>query len=233
MKSLIIGNEEFQNVIWLNNRIINDCIHKMADQELSTSKFRILWDQVLEALSNYFFVFKYEEYNMGLAVILRAGTAELLAAKNFILHNNFPVFLIWTARKENEKNISVDMLNCNLPKDATENMKIAVFDLMCATGVSAGETLKHIIGHNIKEKNITLVFGVSAPEGLAYLRDKFSEVRIITGYTGDHIGLNDKNYIVYKDSGKPVVGDAGDRWMGISNKGELMNNNKKGGKNDK
>lgn len=234
MESLKIGKEKFTNVLWLNERIINNYIHKMADSSLTTREFRILWDEVLGRLSNYYFNSSYMENNIGIGIILRAGIAELLAAKKWILKYNFPVFLIWTARKEDEGNVTADMLNCNLPKNAPNDMKIAVIDLMCARGVSSGRTLEHIKAHNIEEKNTTFLFGVSAPEGLVYLRDNFPEVKIITAYTGDHIGLNEKNYIVYKDSGKMVVGDAGDRWMGVSSKGELVNlNNNKGGENDR
>lgn len=82
--------------------------------------------------------------------------------------------------------------------------------------------MAHLKNHGISEENITFLFGVATQEGIISLFQDYPQINIIVAYTGSHIGLNEKNYIVYKDSGKPVVGDAGDRWMGITSKGDLI-----------
>lgn len=223
---IIIGKEEFQNVFYLNDQNTDDVIYRMKD-DLDVSDFRWMWEFVFDKLLREFFSHfagSYNKSNMGIGVILRAGTAGLLAAKDWILEKGLPVFLIWTARNEKSENkdISADMLSCNLPKNAIPDMRVVILEPMCATAVSAKQTIEYLKRHNIKEKNINFLFGVSAPHGLMSIRDNYPEVKIITAYTSENIGLNDDNYIIYLDTGKQVVGDAGDRWMGITSNGELL-----------
>lgn len=114
------------------------------------------------------------------------------------------------------------MLNCNLPKNTPADLKVVILELMCDTGVSMKQTMKHLKKHNVLEQNITFLFGIATQEAINGLFEKYPQINITVAYTGNHIGLNEKNYIVYKDNQKPVVGDACDRWMGITSKGDLI-----------
>lgn len=123
-------------------RNINNIIHQMIFENLNLKEFRELWEMVFKhLLDKYFsnFVKKEDKNKIALGIILRAGISGLMAAKDFLFCNNIPVFLIWTARKEDEnyKNkIEADMLTCNLPKNAPSDLKVVILEPMCATGVS-------------------------------------------------------------------------------------------------
>lgn len=235
----ISGKVNFFHFLNVGTRKTNDIIHRMSSENLELREFRQLWEIVFKhLLKEHFvhFVKKEDENKLAVGIILRAGLAGFLAAKDFLLCRNIPVFLIQTERKENEsaENIEANMLYCNLPKDAPSDLKVIILEPMLATGVSMKQAMKHLKKHNILEKNITFLFGIAAYEGIKTLFESYSGINITTAYSGSNIGLNEVNYIIYKDTGKPVAGDVGDRLMGISGKGKLMKlNNKKGGENDR
>jgi uracil phosphoribosyltransferase len=76
---------------------------------------------------------------------------------------------------------------------------------MLATGGTAEQSIEILMENGIREKNITFVSVVSAPEGIDRLR-KFKEATLITASVDER--LNDYGYIV------PGLGDAGDRFCG-------------------
>lgn len=217
----------FYHFINVGTRQISDVVHRMSRKDLELYEYRKLWDNVFNhLLRTYFshFVKKEDENKIAFGIILRAASAGLLSAKYLLLNENIPVFYIWTARKEgnNESEIEADMLNCNLPKNAPPDLKIIILESVCASGTSMKKVMQHLESHNILQKNITFLFGVAPYEGLLRLFKDYPHINITVAYTGDHIGLNDKKYIVYKDTQKYVVGDAGDLWTGITGDGKLV-----------
>lgn len=217
--------KDLYNFFNAGNREISNIVNSMSYKGLELYEYRRLWDTVFNhLLKTHFSMFVKREDKIAFGIILRAASSGLLSAKNLLLNKNIPVFYIWTARREGDsKNeIEADMLNCNLPKEAPPDLKIVILEPVCASGKSMKETMKHFKSHNILEKNITFLFGVAPYEGLLYLFQEYPKINITVAYTGDHIGLNDKKYIVYKDTQKPVVGDVGDLWTGITGDGDLV-----------
>ncbi len=80
-----------------------------------------------------------------------------------------------------------------------------ILDPMVATGGTAEYSLERLTSLGVKERDITFVSVVSAPEALKRL-EMFKEVNLITASLDK--GLNDKGFIV------PGLGDAGDRFCG-------------------
>lgn len=227
-EEIIKKENSFFHFLNVGTRQINDIIHRIGSNYLELYEFRELWEIVFKhLLREYFnrFVNKEDDEKIAIGIILRAGLSGFLAAKEILLQKNIPVFLIQTERKEYENagNIEADMLYCNLPENAPSDLKVIILEPMLATGVSMKQVMIHFKKYNILEENITFLFGVAVQEGIANLFESYPNINIMTTYTGSHIRLNEKKFIVY-DYGKMVVGDAGDRWMGISSKGELMNN---------
>ena len=93
METLKIGKEEFPNILWLNERMLNDYVHRMANKSFFMIEFREAWDKILERLIDFHFGnfwLQFHNCEPSIAVILRAGIAGLLAAKNWIINNNLP-----------------------------------------------------------------------------------------------------------------------------------------------
>lgn len=217
--------KESYNFIDIGNKGIYCLVHSMSEENLELYEYRMLWDTIFNhLLKTHFSMFVKREDKVALGIILRAATAGLLSAKKLLLNKNIPVFYIWTARREgNDKNeIEADMLNCNLPKEAPRDLKIVILEPVCASGKSTKETMRHLKRHNALEENITFLFGVAPYEGLLNLFEDYPKINITVAYTGNHIGLNEKSYIVYKDTKKLVVGDVGDLWTGITGDGKLV-----------
>jgi len=210
------------NITKINSKTINQSIAKMRpDLEISTAEFRQLCEKIFNILlTSYFKNFKGDKNKIGLTIILRAASAGWLAMKNRLLKYNMPIFLTWVNR--DEITVKASTLNCNLPQKVNSNMPALILETMCATATSVDETMKQLLKRGFKEKNITFICAVASPEGLTFLQENYPQLKVITGFTGPHIGLNEKKYIIYLDNKKMVVGDAGDRWMGISSKGKLL-----------
>lgn len=90
-----------------------------------------------------------------------------------------------------------------MPRGMHERDAIVV-DPMLATGHSAVAALSRL--KETRPRSIRYVCLVSAPEGIAHLREHHPEVPIYTAAIDE--GLNDHGYIV------PGLGDAGDRYFG-------------------
>lgn len=216
-----IKGENFPNVTHVRNQGINEAVRLMQPElNLSTAEFRQYWEMIYQILLPiYFRNLNGRKGNVGLTIVLRAANAGFLAMKERLLEYGMPIFTMWTAR--NEISIQAEILRCNLPKEIPNGMPALILDLMCATATSSDTTIQELKKCGFKD--ITCIFGVAAPEGLKVLRDNHSDVKNIVGFTGPNIGLDKKNgYIIYLDTGKMVVGDAGDRWMGITSKGKLL-----------
>lgn len=214
-----MDGEEFPNAIRVDDGEINRAVRMMRPSvNISTAEFRRKWEIIYQKLLPvYFNNFKGDKKNIGLVVILRAGSAGFLAMKDTLLEYDMSVFLVWTFR--NEISIEAEMLRCNLPERAHPGMVALVLDPMLATGTSSILTIDELRRRGFWD--ITCIFGVASIDGLRKLRDNCPSVKSIVGFTGPNIRLNEKGYVVY-ESGEPVVDDAGDRWMGLTGKGNLL-----------
>ncbi|MBU4338148.1 hypothetical protein KKB43_03145 [Patescibacteria group bacterium] len=217
---LEINGEKFPNVMYAQKKEIDEAVRLMQpDLNISITEFRQYWERIYQILLRvYFGNLKVSKKNVGLTIVLRAANAGFLAMKERLLEYGMPVFTVWTAR--NEISIQAEILRCNLPSKIPYGMSALILDLMCATGTSSGITIQELKKRGFKD--ITCVFGVASPEGLKVLRDNHLDVKNIVGFTGPNIGLNKKGYIIYLNTGKMVVGDVGDRWMGITSDGNLL-----------
>ena len=85
-----------------------------------------------------------------------------------------------------------------------DQRQVIIADPMLATGGSAVAAINELRRAGVDK----IVFGcvIAAPEGIAVVRQKFPEVKIVACSIDE--GLNDINYIV------PGLGDAGDRYFG-------------------
>jgi uracil phosphoribosyltransferase len=97
----------------------------------------------------------------------------------------------------------------NLPQDMAGHGAI-VLDPMLATGHSAHEAIVVVKRH--APSWVRFVALVSAPEGIAYVRERHPDVTIYTAAVDRE--LNDHGYIL------PGLGDAGDRLFGTKPKKE-------------
>lgn len=88
----------------------------------------------------------------------------------------------------------------NIPVDISQRESY-VLDPMLATGHSACAAVQALVSHGAR--TITFVCLVAAPEGIAELKRRYPDVRIIAAAVDE--GLNDHGYIM------PGLGDAGDR----------------------
>ncbi len=91
----------------------------------------------------------------------------------------------------------------NLPEDLG-GATVFALDPMLATGHSGAAALDALRSRGATE--VTFLCVLAAPDGVAYLRAKHPDVRIVTCAVDE--GLNDHGYIV------PGLGDAGDRMFG-------------------
>ncbi len=217
---LEIDKENFPNVIHIKDKEINEAVKLMNPElKIPTSEFRqqceIIYQKLLPV---YFENLNGNKNNIGLTIVLRAADSGLLAMKEYLFTYNMPVFNIWTAR--NEVSIQAEILRANLPNEIADEMPALILDLVCATATSSIITISELKKRGFKD--ITCIFGVASKNGLKTLRDNYPDVKNIVGFTGSNIGLDDNGYIIYLDSGKLVVGDAGDRWTRITSKGILL-----------
>jgi uracil phosphoribosyltransferase len=92
---------------------------------------------------------------------------------------------------------------CKLPEDI-EQRDVILVDPMLATGVSAVASIAFL--KKKQARSIKLVCLISAPEGIAAVREQHPEVQIFTAAIDQC--LNEHAYII------PGLGDAGDRLYG-------------------
>jgi uracil phosphoribosyltransferase len=131
--------------------------------------------------------------------ILRAGLSLIPPAVN--LYPKGRIGFIGTYRNER----TLEPVNYYVKFPKVEGAKYVILDPMLATGGTAEQSIEILMENGIREKNITFVSVVSAPEGIDRLR-KFKEATLITASVDER--LNDYGYIV------PGLGDAGDRFCG-------------------
>lgn len=136
---------------------------------------------------------------LALIPILRAGLAMSDAIADFV--PNAKIGHIGMYRHP-ETHLPVEYY-CKLPNDI-EQRDVFVLDPMLATGGSAIAAIDLLKQHGAS--NIKFVCILSAPEGIAKVRESHPDVEIYTASIDEK--LNEHDYIV------PGLGDAGDRIFG-------------------
>lgn len=219
-------NGIFPNVIHIKSKSIDNAVELMRpSRKITRPVFRQQWEIIFnELLSAYFDNLGVRANNVGVTVILRAGLAGFLAMKERLLNTAMPVFPVWANR--DEVSIKADILRCNIPDQAPMDGMALVLDPMCATGTSSDTVITQL--KECGYRDITVIFGVASPEGLKTISDHHLDAKIIVGFTGSHLGLNSRGYVIYLDTNpdpelcEAVIGDAGDLWMGITSKRILL-----------
>ncbi|MQY29946.1 uracil phosphoribosyltransferase [Nocardia aurantia] len=134
-----------------------------------------------------------------LVPVLRAGLGMVEAASALVPQSR--VGFVGIARDE-DSHQPVPYME-SLPRDLS-GVPVFVLDPMLATGGSMLHTLDRLRARGAAD--ITAICVLSAPEGIAALRDSDHPVRLVTAVVDS--GLNADAYIV------PGLGDAGDRQFG-------------------
>lgn len=133
-----------------------------------------------------------------LAPILRAGLGMLSAATEM-----FPDARVgYIGLQRDEETALANAYYCKLPD--LEGAVALVLDPMLATGGSAEQAIRLLASAGAER--IILVCIVAAPEGVAYLTERFPDVPIIVAALDRE--LNAQKYIL------PGLGDYGDRLFG-------------------
>ncbi|GIE34033.1 uracil phosphoribosyltransferase [Actinoplanes italicus] len=92
-----------------------------------------------------------------------------------------------------------------LPTDIAER-HVLLLDPMLATGGTALAAIGVLTGRGVPEDRIVMINLLSAPEGIAAVRERNPGVRMVTSSVEER--LNDNAYML------PGIGDFGDRWFG-------------------
>ena len=92
-----------------------------------------------------------------------------------------------------------------LPADIA-GRHVLLLDPMLATGGTALAAIGVLTGRGVPEDRIVMINLLSAPEGIAAVRDRYPGVRMVTSSIEQR--LNGDAYMV------PGIGDFGDRWFG-------------------
>lgn len=86
------------------------------------------------------------------------------------------------------------------------SMTVLLLDPMLATGGSAIEAIKVLVGAGVSVERIVFVNLVCCPEGVRAMHAAFPQVKIVSSALDSH--LDDRKYII------PGLGDFGDRYFG-------------------
>lgn len=139
--------------------------------------------------------------NVYAVILLRAGLSLWIGSRSLI---DSDVGFIDVKRDHDTLEPVLGVYKC--APDLSDKTVI-VFDVMLATGGSAGAAIDAIKSKPVKgPDHIILLTLISAPEGIAYIETHHPDVTIVTAVIDD--GLDDNGYIV------PGLGDAGDRLFG-------------------
>ncbi|MBD3689476.1 uracil phosphoribosyltransferase [Nanchangia anserum] len=135
--------------------------------------------------------------------ILRAGLG-MLEGMTRLLPTAEVGFL---GMKRDDETLAIETYANRLPDDLTDR-QVFLVDPMLATGSTLVAAIDYVLERGARD--VTCVCLVTAPEGLATVKEKVGEradVQIVTAALDE--GLNEHAYIV------PGLGDAGDRLYGI------------------
>ncbi|WP_158839423.1 uracil phosphoribosyltransferase [Saccharothrix deserti] len=92
-----------------------------------------------------------------------------------------------------------------LPADIAHR-HVLLLDPMLATGGTALAAIEVLLGKGVPEEHIVFINLLSAPEGIAVVRERYPSVRMVTSSIEER--LNENAYML------PGIGDFGDRYFG-------------------
>ncbi|GAA0384371.1 uracil phosphoribosyltransferase [Microbispora corallina] len=92
-----------------------------------------------------------------------------------------------------------------LPLDIARR-HVLLLDPMLATGGTALAAIEVLLGEGVPEEHIVFINVLSAPEGIAAVRERYPSVRMVTSSIEER--LNENAYML------PGIGDFGDRFFG-------------------
>lgn len=141
------------------------------------------------------------KYPLLLVPILRSGMAMLPAFLELFTDARVGV----VGLKRDEKTAIAHWYYQNVPTFVPET-QIIILDPMIATGGTGIETLAFLEQKGAQQKNIFYASLVSAPEGLAIIKEKFPDITIICARHDKE--LTPQKFIT------PGLGDFGDRYFG-------------------
>jgi uracil phosphoribosyltransferase len=87
---------------------------------------------------------------------------------------------------------------------------VLMLDPMLATGGTALKSIEVLLDHGVAESNIIFINLIAAPEGIAAVRHRYSQLPIVTSSVEQR--LNQDAYMI------PGIGDFGDRYFGTDGK---------------
>lgn len=155
------------------------------------------WDVANQVSMSY-------DYDAPVVYIWRAGLAFLHSFCDF----DFPTHIhLGISRDENHptktarKYLPIDEKK---KKELIRAKQIVVADIAVATGGSIVTTIEEIFAAGARPSKIVVAVGISAPEGIWRILEKYPQVEIVTGVIDE--GLNEIGYI------RPGAGDIGDKF---------------------
>lgn len=108
--------------------------------------------------------------------------------------------------QRDEETATPKLFYVKLPDDISERY-VLLLDPLLATGGSASMAIDVLVEKGVKPERILFLNVLASPEGIQVFKEKYPQVKIITGMIDK--GLDDKKYVV------PGIGDFGDRYYCI------------------
>lgn len=108
--------------------------------------------------------------------------------------------------QRDEETATPKLFYVKLPDDISERY-VLLLDPLLATGGSASMAIDVLVEKGVKPERILFLNVLASPEGIQVFKEKYPQVKIITGMMDK--GLDDKKYVV------PGIGDFGDRYYCI------------------
>ncbi|MFA5886170.1 MAG: uracil phosphoribosyltransferase [Patescibacteria group bacterium] len=161
------------------------------------------WRETLkDACSKVASVFRSHDLsNAAVYYLWRAGLAFSFGFQEIGIDNHFH-FGLRRNEKRPEETEEI-YLPLDLDRDQLNRFSHHIIaDVMLATGGSFDTIIRRLLASGVREKQITLVCLISAPEGIYNLLKEYPQITIVAGALDDHLDRN--GYI------DPGLGDAGD-----------------------
>lgn len=141
-----------------------------------------------------------------LVSIMRSGDALLETFMKHFPEANISKFLI----QRDEETAEPHFKYMKISSEIASGTQVIVTEPMIATGGTLGMVISLLEEKGVREENIIIASVCVAPEGLAYLNQKFPKIKVVMTVLDEK--LNERKFIV------PGLGDFGDRYFGTDKK---------------
>lgn len=108
--------------------------------------------------------------------------------------------------QRDEETATPKLFYVKLPEDIA-NRYVLLLDPLLATGGSAAMAVDVLLEKGVPQNRILFLNVLASPEGIQVFKEKFPEIKIITGMIDE--GLDEHKYVV------PGIGDFGDRYYSM------------------